>query len=147
MRSDPTCSDRPQINRVSLRYAGIVAALISVGLATPAIAQDKKPNIVMLMTMTSGGAISVHIQEAARRLVTRPPRSIACQGRRDVHQLVWTVECTAGRSSFITGRIPIRSALSLLSLPATKRLKKETPTIAEFFKKNGYQPISRASGI
>jgi arylsulfatase len=47
--------------------------------------------------------------------------------------------CTAGRASFNTGRIPIRSALSIVVAPGDPNaLKKETPTIAEFFKKNGY---------
>jgi arylsulfatase len=47
--------------------------------------------------------------------------------------------CTAGRSSFITGRISLRSAPSILVTPRDEnRLRKETPTIAEFFQKNGY---------
>ncbi|HEY1863839.1 MAG TPA: sulfatase-like hydrolase/transferase [Roseiarcus sp.] len=47
--------------------------------------------------------------------------------------------CTAGRASFMTGRIPIRSALSVVVAPGDQNfLRKETPTIAEFFKKNGY---------
>ena len=47
--------------------------------------------------------------------------------------------CTAGRASFMTGRIPIRSALSVVVAPGDENfLHKETPTIAEFFKKNGY---------
>jgi arylsulfatase len=47
--------------------------------------------------------------------------------------------CTAGRASFITGRIPIRSALSIVVAPGDENyLRKETPTIAEFFKKSGY---------
>jgi hypothetical protein len=38
--------------------------------------------------------------------------------------------CTAGRASFITGRIPIRSALSIVVAPGDEnRLRKETPTI------------------
>jgi len=38
-----------------------------------------------------------------------------------------------------SGRIPIRSALSIAVAPGDEnRLRKETPTIAEFFKKNGY---------
>src|SRR5260370_31904954 len=46
---------------------------------------------------------------------------------------------TAGRASFMTGRIPIRSALSIVVAPGDENsLRKETPTIAEFFKKNGY---------
>ena len=48
--------------------------------------------------------------------------------------------CTAGRASFITGRIPIRSALSIVVAPGDLNyLRPETPTIAEFFKKNGYK--------
>jgi arylsulfatase len=47
--------------------------------------------------------------------------------------------CTAGRASFITGRIPIRSGLSIVVAPGDEnRLRKETPTIAEFFQKSGY---------
>ena len=39
----------------------------------------------------------------------------------------------------MTGRIPIRSALSVVVVPGDPNgLRKETPTIAEFFKKNGY---------
>ena len=47
--------------------------------------------------------------------------------------------CTAGRASLMTGRIPIRSALSVVVVPGDKNgLRKETPTIAEFYQKNGY---------
>ena len=47
--------------------------------------------------------------------------------------------CTAGRASFMTGRIPIRSALSVVVAPGDRNfLRKETPTIAEYFQKNGY---------
>jgi arylsulfatase A-like enzyme len=47
--------------------------------------------------------------------------------------------CTAGRASFMTGRMPIRSALSIVIAPGDQNyLRKETPTIAEFFQKNGY---------
>ncbi len=47
--------------------------------------------------------------------------------------------CTAGRASFMTGRIPIRSALSVVVVPGDENgLTKATPTIAEFFQKNGY---------
>ena len=39
----------------------------------------------------------------------------------------------------MTGRIPIRSALSVVVVPSDQNgLKKETPTIGEFYQKNGY---------
>jgi len=47
--------------------------------------------------------------------------------------------CTAGRSSMMTGRYPIRTALSVVMAPGdTNGLKKETPTIAEYYQKHGY---------
>jgi arylsulfatase A-like enzyme len=55
---------------------------------------------------------------------------------------VWygQASCTAGRASFMTGRIPVRSALSVVVAPGdVNHIHKETPTIAEFFKKNGYK--------
>jgi arylsulfatase len=56
--------------------------------------------------------------------------------------------CTAGRASFITGRIPIRSALSIVVAPGDENhLRKETPTIAEFSRKTATRPISPGSGI
>jgi hypothetical protein len=55
--------------------------------------------------------------------------------------------CTAGRASFITGRIPIRSALSVVTVPGDLNgLRKETPTIAEFFKKNDYRGLRFRAG-
>src|SRR4029078_10015101 len=46
---------------------------------------------------------------------------------------------TAGRASFMTGRIPIRSALSVVVIPGDPNgLRKETATIGEFYQKNGY---------
>jgi arylsulfatase A-like enzyme len=55
--------------------------------------------------------------------------------------------CTAGRASFLTGRCPIRSALSIVVAPGDEnRLRKETPTIAEFFRRTVIRRISLASG-
>ena len=56
--------------------------------------------------------------------------------------------CTAGRASFMTGRLPIRSALSVVVAPGDANcLKKETPTIAEFFRRTAIRPIFPASGL
>ena len=114
-----------------------VPALLGVSQAQ---AQEKRPNIVMLMTDDTGwndfGAYSNG--GAALGHPTPNVDQIAKEGA------VFTnwygqASCTAGRSSFITGRIPIRSALSIVVAPADENyLHKETPTIAEFFKKNGY---------
>jgi len=107
--------------------------------STPAAAQ-KKPNVVMLMTddtgwndfgaYTGGGAALGHPTSNIDRIAKEGAVFTSWYGQ---------ASCTAGRASFMTGRIPIRSALSIVVAPGDENaLKKETPTIAEFFQKNGY---------
>jgi arylsulfatase len=116
-----------------------VAVMLAAG--QPATAQQQKgPNIVMLMTddtgwndfgaYTGGGAALGHPTPNVDRIAKEGALFTSWYGQ---------ASCTAGRSSFITGRIPIRSALSIVVAPGDENaIKKETPTIAEFFKKNGY---------
>jgi arylsulfatase A-like enzyme len=129
------------VNNIIQKLGAGVLALTAVAAvaATPAYAQQK-PNIVMLMTDDTGwndfGAYSNG--GAALGHPTPNVDQIAKEGA------VFTnwygqASCTAGRASFMTGRIPVRSALSIVVAPGDENaLRKETPTIAEFFKKNGY---------
>jgi len=114
----------------------VVAAL---GASSGALAQQK-PNIVMLMTddtgwndfgAYSGGGLTLgHPTPNLDRLAKEGAVFTSWYGQ---------ASCTAGRASFMTGRIPIRSALSVVVAPGDRNfLRKETPTIAEFFQKNGY---------
>ena len=118
--------------------AGVaIAALTNM----PASAQQqKRPNIVMLMTddtgwndfgaYSGGGATLGHPTPNIDRIANEGATFTSWYGQ---------ASCTAGRSSFITGRIPIRSALSIVVAPGDENaIRKETPTIAEFFKKSGY---------
>lgn len=116
-----------------------VAALTAMSSAALA-QQQKRPNIVMLMTDDTGwndfGAYS--LGGAGLGHPTPNVDRIAKEGALFTN---WygQASCTAGRASFITGRIPIRSGLSIVVAPGDEnRLRKETPTIAEFFQKNGY---------
>ena len=108
--------------------------------ASPGVAAQKKPNIVMLMTddtgwndfgAYSGGGVSLgHPTPNIDRIANEGAMFTSWYGQ---------ASCTAGRASFMTGRIPIRSALSIVVAPGDENyLRKETPTIAEFFQKNGY---------
>ena len=111
------------------------------GLVSSAEAQaTKPPNIVMLMTddtgwndfgcYSGGGAGLGHPTPNVDRLAEEGAVFTNWYGQ---------ASCTAGRASFITGRIPIRTALSIVIAPGDRNyLRKETPTIAEFFQKNGY---------
>jgi arylsulfatase len=106
----------------------------------PAAAQQqKRPNIVMLMTddtdwndfgaNSGGGAALGH-----------PHQTSTVSPRRARRSPVGTVKQAARqRASFMAGRIPIRAALSIVVVPGDENaLKKKTPAIAEFFSKNGY---------
>ena len=118
--------------------AGVAAVTVAGSQASAQ--QQKRPNIVMLMTddtgwndfgaYSGGGAGLGHPTPNIDRIAKEGGVFTNWYGQ---------ASCTAGRASFITGRIPIRSALSIVVAPGDEnRLRKETPTIAEFFQKNGY---------
>ena len=120
------------------------AVAVSAFATVCAVAQNaptsSKPNIVMLMTDDTGwndfGAYS-----GGGRALGHPTPNIDKMAKEGAVFTSWygQASCTAGRASFITGRIPIRSALSIVVAPGDENyLRPETPTIAEFFKKNGY---------
>jgi arylsulfatase A-like enzyme len=129
-----------------LRLSKAFGAL-AIGLALsamPLLAADaqaqKRPNIVMLMTDDTGwndfGAYS-----GGGAGLGHPTPNVDQIAKEGAVFTNWygQASCTAGRASFMTGRIPIRSALSIVVAPGDEnRLRKETPTIAEFFQKNGY---------
>ena len=101
---------------------------------------NQRPSIVMLMTDDTGwndfGAYS-----GGGLALGHPTPNIDRMAKEGTVFTSWygQASCTAGRASFITGRIPIRSALSVVVAPGDENfLRKETPTIAEFFQKNGY---------
>src|SRR5271169_3774008 len=117
----------------------LTASAALMGATAPVHAADKKPNIVMLMTDDTGwndfgcyggGPNLGHATPNIDRVAKEGAVFTSWYGQ---------ASCTAGRASFMTGRIPIRSALSVVVVPGDPNgLKKETPTIAEFFQKNGY---------
>jgi arylsulfatase len=121
-----------------LAFVGIALLALLVLAAGPAAAQ-KRPNIVMLMSDDTGwNDLGVYLGGANLGHPTPNLDQLAKEGAMFTN---WygQASCTAGRASFMTGRIPIRSALSVVVGPGDENfLKKETPTIAEFFKKNGY---------
>ena len=130
--------DTIRIIRISRWNVFLLILMLSIS-GLPVHAQ-KKPNIVMLMTDDtgwndfgpySGGGVSLG----------HPTPNVDRMAKEGAVFTNWygQASCTAGRASFMTGRIPIRSALSIVVAPADQNfLRKETPTIAEFFQKNGY---------
>ena len=144
-RSDGTISRRSLLMTGTLMTGAAFAAtgVTPASLISSAAAQTtggKRPNIVMLMTddtgwqdfgaYPGGGAALGHPTPNVDRIAKEGATFTCWYGQ---------ASCTAGRASFLTGRIPIRSALSIVVAPGDENhLHKETPTIAEFFQKNGY---------
>ena len=47
--------------------------------------------------------------------------------------------CTAGRAAFIMGQMPIRTGMTTIGIPGSKRgIQKSDPTLAEVLKSQGY---------
>ena len=123
---------------VVMIFAVLFVALAMV--AGPAFAADKKPNIIMLMTDDTGWN-DFGCYSGGGPALGHPTPNVDRMAKEGAVFTCWygQASCTAGRASFMTGRIPIRSALSVVVTPGDRNfLRKETPTIAEFFKKNGY---------
>jgi arylsulfatase len=119
-----------------------LAALASVVTVAGAQAQEKKPNIVVIMTDDVGwGDLGSYGGGVMRGAPTPHLDRLAAEGMRFVNYY-GQASCTAGRASFITGRIPIRTALSLVLVPGDPNyLRREDPTIAEQMKKAGYTTV------
>ena len=128
------------IRKVRIRRWNLFLLILMLSISGLPVHAQKKPNIVMLMTDDtgwndfgpySGGGVSLG----------HPTPNVDRMAKEGAVFTNWygQASCTAGRASFMTGRIPIRSALSIVVAPADQNfLRKETPTIAEFFQKNGY---------
>jgi arylsulfatase A-like enzyme len=99
----------------------------------------KKPNVVVIFCDDMGwGDPGCFGGGETRGAPTPHIDRMAAEGARFT-QWYGQASCTAGRASFMTGRIPIRSALSVvIGLGDPNKLHAVTPTIAEFYKKNGY---------
>jgi hypothetical protein len=95
-----------------------LGALLAVGLSAGALvspaqaqAQQKRPNVIVIMSDDVGwGDLGAYGGGETRGAPTPNLDQIATEG---VRFTTWygQASCTAGRASFITGRLPIRSAI------------------------------------
>jgi len=116
-----------------------IALLFGLFISTgAAYAQDKKPNILLIMSDDVGITnLSVHSRGLVGYQTPNIDR-IANEG------MLFTdyygeQSCTAGRSAFITGQSPLRTGLTKVGLPgSTLGLQPEDPTLAELLKPLGY---------
>lgn len=131
------------MKRFDLLAAGVLTAAVALG-SDGALAEppQRKPNIVVIMTDDVGwGDLGSYGGGAMRGAPTPNLDRLASEGMRFVNYY-GQASCTAGRASFITGRIPIRTSLSAVLAPGDPNgLTKQTPTIAQYLKQAGYTTV------
>ncbi len=101
----------PKPSRTLGAFAAAMSLLALPSLAPAAHAQEKKPNVVMLMADDVGWSdLGVYMGGAA---LGHPTPNIDRLAHEGAMFTSWygQASCTAGRASFLTGRFPIRSAL------------------------------------
>ena len=101
-------------------WLGLLASLATLAVAATPAAAQKKPNVVMLMSDDVGwGDYGVYFGGAA---LGHPTPNIDRLAKEGATFTSWygQASCTAGRASFMTGRIPIRTALSVVVVPGKR---------------------------
>jgi len=131
------------MNKLSLLTSAFALAAAATGfLIAPTNAQQaSKPNVIMIMTDDVGwGDLGSYGGGIMRGAPTPNLDRMAAEGMRFLNYYGQS-SCTAGRASFITGRIPIRTALSSVLIPGDPNgITSETPTIAEALKRVDTKP-------
>jgi arylsulfatase len=126
----------PSIKKLGL---GLVASSFLAALTcAPAIAQQQKPNIVIIWGDDIGQSDVSAYSHGLMGFKTPNIDRVAHEG------VMFTdfyaeQSCTAGRASFITGQSGLRTGMTKVGLPgASLGLQKEDPTTAELLKPLGY---------
>ena len=105
--------------------------------AGPAVAQDK-PNILVIWGDDVGYWNVSHNNRGMRGYKTPNIDRLAAEGLSFTDYYA-EQSCTAGRASFITGQIPVRTGLTKVGMPgAPQGLSEKDPTIAALLKPHGY---------
>ena len=118
--------------------AGLILGLATFGAVTPALAQDKKPNILFIMGDDIGW---MQPSIYHRGLAVGETPNIDRIGQEGAQFMTYYAEqsCTAGRTAFITGMQPVRVGMVLPEIPGSPSyLRTGTPTLAKFLLDLGY---------
>lgn len=126
--------------RLSNRPLAVVALAITFAIAfTSSVSADEnKPNILVIMADDVGWASLGSYHQGVKSIETPNLDKLADQGVR-LTDYYAQPSCTAGRSAFITGQLPIRTGMHTVGLPGEKKgLHPDDPTIASLLKSFGY---------
>jgi arylsulfatase A-like enzyme len=123
-------------------HLSLAAFAVGVGLAAlpvaSAVAQDKKPNIIVIMGDDIGWSnIGVYNQGVMSGRTPNLDR-LANEGMRFTDYYA-EASCTAGRANFITGELPIRTGLTTVGQAGSPLgIPDQAVTIAQVLKSMGY---------
>jgi arylsulfatase A-like enzyme len=125
------------INRTSTAFQTL-GIILSVLIAHPAWAQDKKPNIIFIMGDDIGWSNIGVYNQGIMSGQTPNLDKLANEGMRFTDYYA-EASCTAGRANFITGELPIRTGLTTVGQAGSPLgMPDEAPTIATVLKSMGY---------
>ncbi len=101
--------------------------------------QGKKPNILFIMADDVGWASLGSYHQGVKSIETPNLDQLAKQGVR-LTDYYAQPSCTAGRSAFITGQLPIRTGMHTVGLPGDPvGLSADDPTLAVLLRELGYR--------
>jgi arylsulfatase A-like enzyme len=114
-------------------------------LAASASAQETRPNILVIMADDVGWASLGSYHQGLKSIETPNLDALAAEGLR-LTDYYAQPSCTAGRSAFITGQLPIRTGMHTVGLPGDPvGLSPEDPTLATMLRGGwGIAPASSA---
>lgn len=116
----------------------IAAGFVCASLTLPAAAQEKKPNILVIMADDIGYWNISAYNRGMMGYRTPNIDRIANEGA-IFTDYYGQQSCTAGRAAFITGQSPMRTGLLRVGLPGAKEgLSDKDPTLADLLKPLGY---------
>jgi hypothetical protein len=131
-----TVKNNMNANRIVMVCLALIAMVLRT--AAPALAQEKKPNIIFIMGDDIGWSnIGVYNQGI---MAGRTPNldKLATEGMRFTDYYA-EASCTAGRANFITGELPIRTGLTTVCQAGSPLgIPDQAPTIATALKSMGY---------
>ena len=132
----------------SLISSGAAVAVLALASALPtssAMAQDKKPNIIVIMGDDIGWENVGAYHQGLMYNTTPNLDKLASEGIRFTDYYA-EPSCTAGRANFITGELPIRTGLTTVGQAGAKvGMPDEAPTIATALKTLGAFPTQAYS--
>ena len=140
MRIMPTSLRSKFGHATTIAVAGLVliVGLAAIGLADPAVAQEKKPNILVIMGDDVGWFNIGAYHQGIMSGKTPNLDKLASQGMRFTDYYA-EASCTAGRANFITGELPIRTGLTTVGQAgADVGLPAQAVTLATALKALGY---------